>query len=91
MLPKDTKVKIVMHWVDENGVKRPVAELDNIDLETNDKVLAELDYVRVVRCKDCKYRYVDGDNVRVNFCELNHNKVQGDDWFCADGERREEE
>ena len=49
------------------------------------------DVVEVVRCSDCKYRYVDGDNVRVNFCALNHNKVQGDDWFCADGERRENE
>ena len=43
----------------------------------------------IVRCKDCKYRYVDGDNVRYNTCELNHNNVQSDDWFCADGERRE--
>lgn len=39
----------------------------------------------VVRCKDCKYRFVDGDNVRFNMCLLNHNKVQPDDWFCADG------
>ena len=43
----------------------------------------------IVRCKDCKHRYVDGGNVRYNACELNHNKVQSDDWFCADGERRE--
>lgn len=41
----------------------------------------------VVRCKDCKYHFVDGDNVRFNMCLLNHNKVQSDDWFCADGER----
>lgn len=45
----------------------------------------------LVRCKDCKHRFVDGENVRFNRCELNHNKVQGDDWFCADGERREDE
>ena len=42
----------------------------------------------IIRCKDCKYRFVDGENVRFNVCELNHNKVQSDDWFCADGERR---
>ena len=41
----------------------------------------------IVRCKDCKHRYVDGGNVRYNACELNHNNVQSDDWFCADGER----
>lgn len=45
------------------------------------------DRLEVVRCKDCKYRFVDGDNVSFNICLLNHNKVQPDDWFCADGER----
>lgn len=47
------------------------------------------DDVEIVRCKDCKHCFVDGDNVRYNVCDLNHNKVQRDDWFCADGERRE--
>ncbi len=42
--------------------------------------------VEVVRCRDCIHRFVDGENVRFNVCELNHNKVQADDWFCADGE-----
>lgn len=42
----------------------------------------------LVRCGECKYRYVDGDNVRYNLCLLNHNKVQSDEWYCADGERR---
>lgn len=41
----------------------------------------------LVRCKDCIHRFVDGENVRFNCCELNHNKVQSDDWYCADGER----
>ena len=45
---------------------------------------------KLVRCKDCKHRYVDGENVRYNVCELNHNKVQSDDWYCADGERKDE-
>lgn len=44
--------------------------------------------VSVVRCRDCKHRYVDGENVRYNVCELNHNRVQSDDWFCADAERK---
>ena len=46
---------------------------------------SDADVVEVVRCKDCKHCFVDGENVRFNVCELNHNKVQGDDWFCADG------
>lgn len=44
-----------------------------------------------IRCKDCKYKYVDGDNVKFNLCALNHNKVQSDDWYCADAEREENE
>ena len=50
-----------------------------------------IDTVPIVRCDECKHRDVDGDNVRFNVCELNHNKVQSDDWFCADGERKEED
>ena len=45
----------------------------------------------IIRCKDCKHRYVDGENVRFNVCELNHNKVQSDDWYCADAERRDDD
>ena len=52
------------------------------------EVIKDAGYVLVVRCKDCKYRFVDGDNIRFNMCLLNHNKVQPDDWFCADGEQR---
>ena len=41
----------------------------------------------IVRCRDCKHRYVLGENVRYNACELNHNYAQSDDWYCADAER----
>lgn len=51
--------------------------------------IADMDSIELVRCGECKHRFVDGDNVRFNVCELNHNKVQSDDWFCADGERKE--
>ena len=49
------------------------------------------DLVGVIRCKDCKHRYVDGDGVRYNVCDQNHNNAQSDDWFCADAERREQD
>ena len=45
----------------------------------------------VIRCKDCKHRFTEGENVIYNVCELNHNKVQPDDWFCGDAERSENE
>ena len=43
----------------------------------------------IIRCGKCKHRYTEGENVVYNVCELNHNKVQPDDWFCADAGRRE--
>ena len=44
-----------------------------------------------VRCKDCKHCYAEGFvNVR-NVCEKHYDFGNvGDDWFCADGERRTE-
>ena len=42
----------------------------------------------IIRCGECKHCYIDGENVRFNVCELNHNKAQSDDWYCADAERR---
>jgi len=49
----------------------------------------DVEILPLVLCKDCKHCYVDGENVRFNVCELDHNKVQSGDWFCADGERKE--
>ncbi len=40
----------------------------------------------VIRCKDCRYRYMDGDNGH-NRCLLKHNMGQEGEWFCADGEK----
>lgn len=106
MPTKDTKVKYVMYWKDENGVQIPVAELDNVDLETVDKVLSELEYVRVVRCKDCIHKpYVvdvfhasygdipvlesNGKCPCINADDYFYSHMPDDDWFCANGERRE--
>lgn len=56
--------------------------------ETGEAVFKPTIVSKLVRCKDCKHCFADGTNVRYNVCELNHNKVQGDNWFCADGERK---
>lgn len=51
-----------------------------------------VDAVEVVRCKDCvnSYNCCDGtlrcDN---SYEENNMDRVVSDDWFCADGERKE--
>ena len=67
-------------WGDDYDVEQVLGDIE--DAPT-------IEAVHVVRCKDCKHCYVDGENVRYNVCDLNHNKVQADDWFCADAEKRE--
>ena len=39
-----------------------------------------IDAVEVVRCKDCKFYYANGGDT----C------ITEPDWFCADGERKEQ-
>lgn len=52
--------------------------------------LPAVDAVPVVRCGLCKHRFLDGDNVVTARCELNHNSLMPDDWYCADGEAKED-
>lgn len=55
-----------------------------------------VDAVEVVRCKDCKYRKNVGIKLDFYMCELDtgdpfeySRHVNDDNWYCADGERRE--
>ena len=52
------------------------------------------DRVNVVRCKNCKYWEADWkpNNVQdgVHFCPM-VSLVRREDWFCADGERRDDD
>lgn len=65
---------------------------DVIYIDKNDtaKRIEKIPSIDIVRCKECRHCYVDGEQVKFNACELNHNKVQSDEWFCADGEREGE-
>lgn len=59
---------------------------DTIDYFLDEDISPTIDAVQIVRCKDCKFWYKD---------ECSHLcKITGDlhpaNWFCADGERREE-
>ena len=59
---------------------------------------------KIIRCKDCRHRIVNdhyGEKGYLNikgYCELDTGDpfelgrdAQNDDWFCADGERKEAE
>lgn len=49
------------------------------------------DVVPVVRCRDCKHR--DPEDRKCDYGGLEHAHMfpVADDWFCADGEKREVE
>lgn len=72
---------LTMEFCDEIRIAKAFKKVD-------DRLKALEEAVNIVRCKDCKHCFVDGDNVRFNVCELNHNRAQADDWFCLDGERK---
>lgn len=63
---------------------------DETDLLNAVKQMPSVDAVEVVRCKDCKWWNTDwykgehGECPNV-FCETTA------DWFCADGERKDDE
>lgn len=55
----------------------------------------DLGYVQVVRCKDCRFAYYEEGIVQEGhiFCTKpgteSWQAVKPDDWFCADGSRKE--
>lgn len=44
-----------------------------------------IDAVEVVRCKDCKYWWANGDYTKNYMCACDR-----EDFFCPDGERKEQ-
>lgn len=87
-------------------LKRFAGYLDDdmlLRLETAISRLPAVDAVPVVRCRDCKHRIVNENygkrgymNIKAT-CELDTGDpfelgryAEDDDWFCADGERKEE-
>ena len=42
----------------------------------------------IVRCKDCKHKEKDGISEGFHYCNVNGLQVT-DDWFCADGKRKD--
>lgn len=63
----------------------------DMSLEQARKILGNVPSIDIVRCKECKHRYESGE------CELDSGdsyaygrEAWDDNWFCADGERREQ-
>jgi len=50
--------------------------------------MGQYDIVEVVRCKDCKHHY--GECLRSVYCPSKIGGWVREDFFCADGERRDD-
>ena len=54
--------------------------------------LPAVDAVLVVRCRDCKHYNINGCMDGFGWCEHSGNDhSSADNWFCADGERRNDD
>ncbi len=61
---------------------------DTIDYFIDEDISPTVDVVPVVRCKDCVNKECFGRDGKI-VCDLD-GFIHEPDWFCADGERREE-
>lgn len=82
MPPKDSIFKYSFYARTDTGEIVSIAELQNVTLTEADEVLDKIDYVRVVRCKDCKYWNGEG-----KYCDYDMSGLADD--YCSWGERRE--
>lgn len=60
--------------------------------KTLDQIIDEepsVDAVKVVRCKDCKHRYHSVECPCQSYDHF-YSWMPADDWFCKNGERKEE-
>lgn len=57
---------------------------ENDELQEEIKTIPAADVVKVVRCGECKYLDYDGEL----FCGYFQRGIEGKDFFCAHGERK---
>lgn len=72
-------------YIGDNGEPKYYVPLEVVRQNIKDAPSADAD---VVRCKDCRHRYEEGDNTHYYWCRLNDRPIDNTDYF-AWGERRE--
>ena len=75
--------KLVLHAELVDGRVIEIGEFSDISVTELDEIVTkQMEYVKVVRCKDCKYR-------RTNDCPMRVLFDPKDDFFCASGEEKD--
>lgn len=99
MPPKQNEFSGTLYGKSSTGEIVKIADIKDVTITEVDVALGSFDYVRVVRCKDCKY-YVLYElfGRSQGWCErlcdkFDKSLARGteDDDFCSHGERREAE
>ena len=93
----------VLETNDEIIIKKPVLRISEYGPLDSVEYKKIIDWAPLVRCKDCIHRPTDtgghGDGFDIEFpdnicpCQVEdpyYSWVPKDDWFCPDGERRED-
>lgn len=91
-----TLKEYVENWFTKNRLYHPYAKNNNIpttELYDILELIPSEDVAKVVRCKDCKYRYLDEDfGLKCKFDSYDpyeaNRKADDDNWYCADGKRK---
>lgn len=94
MPPKETHEIKMMYAVYADGRKEPIVidEIKDLSLEEAEPILEEHNFVKVVRCKDCKHYKIDHPRANGYHCCYRMHSIfpMKPDGFCSYGERRTE-
>lgn len=82
MPPKQNEFSGTLYGKFSTGEIVKIADIKDVTITEVDVALGSFDYVRVVRCKDCKYWNGEG-----KYCDYDMSGLADD--FCSWGERRE--
>ena len=93
MPPKEIHKIKMMYAVYADGTKEPIIidEIKNLSLEEAEPILEEHNFVKVVRCKDCRHYSADGWGYGNCYRSSVEYLRMADNGFCSYGERREED
>ena len=92
MPPKEMHKIQMMYAIYEDGTKEPIVidEIKDLTLEEAVPILEEHNFVKVVRCKDCRF-YQDNNGGYPNMnCRWIDDETPNADDFCSYGERIED-
>ena len=76
-------------YIDADELERKYMSADYMDNDTAYDVIAEIDtapHIDIVRCKECKHRYVMGDTTLYYGCDFMDAQINDDD-YCSYGQR----